>query len=131
MRRWDILFPVTFDFALDWLRHYSPHGCLHLLRSVIPFKSWFSKNRILGPHDIYLFFLRSWLCIGFALIECRVIIWLHTGSKNYLLADCACIIDQCVIFICSVVVQIVNAIHLLVEPGKGAQTVVFVAENVC
>lgn len=131
MRCWDIFFPVSFNFAFDWLCHDPPNWSLNLLRSVVSLESWLSKNRVTGSFDLNFFFLRCWLWILFCLIECRIEIWLYTSTEDYLLADCACIVNQCVIFIILVFMHLVDAIHLFVEPCEGTQAIVFVPEDIC
>lgn len=130
MRRWDILFPVALNLALDWFSHDGPHWCLYLLRSVVSLEPWFPKNRVTWPDylNLLLLFFRR---ILLSLIECRVIVRLHTGgTKDNLLADCDSIVDQCVIGLFFMHI-VVDHIDLLVESGEGTQTVVFVAEDVC
>jgi hypothetical protein len=99
MRRRDIFFPVSLNLGLDGLCHDAPHRCLYLLRSVVSLEPWFSKNRVTRPHYLNLFLLIFRLrLILLSLIECRVIVRLHTCTKdNLLLGYCACIVDQCVI----------------------------------
>ena len=130
MRHWDILFPVAFNLALDWFSHDPPYWCLYLLSSVASLEPWLPKYRVIGSDylNLLLFFLRH---ILLSMIDCWVIVGLHTGTQDYLLlADCDRIVDQCVIGLFFMHIA-VDHIDLLVEPGERTQTVVFVAEDVC
>lgn len=130
MRRRYILFPVAFNLALDWFSHDPPHWCLYLLRSVVSLEPRLPKYRVIGSDylNLLLFFLWRFLL---SLIDCRVIVGLHTGTQDYLLlADCDRIVNQCVIGLLFMHIA-VDHIDLLVEPGERTQTVVFVAQDVC